>query len=322
MNTTTALNSRAWRLVDRILEDVRGRRLEVRRIAGARVVDCGVGVLGGLELGLDVARVCLSDLGRVSIHPGEVEGVGLPYVQVTTDEPVRACLASQYAGWKLAAGDFFAMGSGPMRAARGRESLYDRIGGREDSERVVGVLESGALPSAEIVGTISEECRVDPTSITLMVAPTSSLVGGLQVVARSVETAIHKLFHLGFDVESIVSAVGVAPLPPVAKTDLEAIGRTNDAILYGGRVTLYLDADDGPIEEVGEQVPSASSDHHGEPFLTIFERAGRDFYAIDPLLFSPAQVGLQSLRSGRLHAHGTTRPDLLARSFFANRDKK
>ena len=42
-----------------------------------------------------------------------------PLVQVVTDHPVRACLASQYAGWAIKEGKYFAMGSGPMRAAAG-----------------------------------------------------------------------------------------------------------------------------------------------------------------------------------------------------------
>ena len=85
---------------------------------------------------------------------------------------------------------------------------------------------------------IAAACQVEPSSVTLLVAPTASLAGGVQVVARSVETAMHKLAELKFDLARIVSAHGSAPLPPVAGDDLAAIGRTNDAILYGARVVL------------------------------------------------------------------------------------
>ena len=40
------------------------------------------------------------------------------------------------------------------------------------------------------------------------------------MVARSVETALHKLHELKFDLNQIVSAFGTAPLPPVATKDL------------------------------------------------------------------------------------------------------
>ena len=153
--------------------------------------------------------------------------------------------------------------------------------------------------------------------MTLLVAPTASLAGGVQVVARSVETALHKLSELGFDLARIVSAHGTAPLPPVATDDLAAIGRTNDAILYGARVVLFVTGDDDSLEEVGPKVPSTASHDHGEPFAAIFARYNHDFYAVDPHLFSPAEVVFQNLETGRVHAFGRMAPEVLVRSFFA-----
>src|SRR5262249_31149651 len=92
--------------------------------AGARILDCGVKADGGLQAGLGMARVCLSDLAEVSLVPGEVDGIVCPHVQVTTDHPVLACMASQYAGWQVKVDKFFGMGSGPMRAAYGKEELF------------------------------------------------------------------------------------------------------------------------------------------------------------------------------------------------------
>jgi methenyltetrahydromethanopterin cyclohydrolase len=149
----------------------------------------------------------------------------------------------------------------------------------------------------------------------LLSARTASLAGNFQVVARSVETALHKLHELGFDVWRVRSAVGVAPLPPVAKDDFAGIGRTNDAILYGGRVTLMVRGDDASIAKIGPQVPSSASSAHGKPFAEVFEEAGRDFYKIDPQLFSPAEIVLQNLDTGCVHRFGTTVPEVLRRSF-------
>src|SRR5919206_114324 len=88
------------------------------------------------------------------------------------------------------------------------------------------------------------------------------------VAARVVETALHKLHEIDFDVRRIVSGFGTCPLPPVAKSDPEAIGRTNDAVLYGGRVELTVDAPDDELEGIVERVPSSASKDHGEPFGT------------------------------------------------------
>ncbi|MGH7127431.1 MAG: methenyltetrahydromethanopterin cyclohydrolase, partial [Planctomycetaceae bacterium] len=161
----------------------------------------------------------------------------------------------------------------------------------------------------------AEKCGVAPQNVTLCVAPTASQAGNVQVVARSVETAMHKLYELGFDVWRVESGYGVAPLPPVAADDMTGIGRTNDAILYGGRVTLWVRGDDDSIAETGPQVPAAASDAYGKPFLEIFEEAGRDFYKIDPHLFSPAEIVFQNLDSGRVHRFGRTNHAVLVKSF-------
>jgi methenyltetrahydromethanopterin cyclohydrolase len=149
----------------------------------------------------------------------------------------------------------------------------------------------------------------------LLVAPTASLAGGLQIVARSVETALHKLHTLDFDLSRVVSAYGVAPMPPIAKDDLGAIGRTNDAILYGAKVILWVEGDDDSLLEVGPRVPSSASHDHGEPFATIFARYNHDFYAVDPHLFSPAEVVFHNVETGRVHGFGATDEAVLARSF-------
>ncbi len=251
----------------------------------------------------------------MQIEPGEVADRPITLVQVYTDHPVRACLASQYAGWAIKEGKYFAMGSGPMRAAAGTEAIFDVIGNRESPEAVVGVLETRQWLPPEVVQKIASACRVEPSAVTLLVAPTASLAGGVQIVARSVETALHKLFELKFDLSRIVSAHGTAPLPPVAADDLAAIGRTNDAILYGARVILCVTGDDASLDAIGPQVPSSASRDHGDPFATIFARYNHDFYAVDPHLFSPAEVVFQNIETGRCHAFGRLEPGVLARSF-------
>lgn len=316
MAITPTLNERAQRLADYMISMAAGLRVAVQTTAaGARVLDCGVNVHGGLQAGLALARVCLAGLAEVSLTPGDVGGA-CPLVQVVTDHPVAACMASQYAGWPIHLGDYFAMGSGPMRAAHGKEDLYDHIPGREQAPVAVGVLETGQLPGEDVVKHIAAAAGVPANKVTLLVAPASSLAGTIQVVSRSVETALHKLHELGFDLKQIVSAFGTAPLPPVAKDDLHAIGRTNDAILYGGRVTLWVDAADADLMEIGPKVPSCAQADYGVPFVEIFERYDRDFYKIDRLLFSPAEVFFHNLRSGRGFAYGRTKPEVLWRSFF------
>jgi methenyltetrahydromethanopterin cyclohydrolase len=266
-----------------------------------------------LRAGIHLAEICLAGLAEIKLVPGTFG----QSVNVYTDHPVTACLGSQYAGWQVSVGDYFAMGSGPMRAACGNEAIIQEIGGVEQAEHVVGVLESNKLPSDEVCERIAADCGVKPNNVILCVARTASLAGTVQVVARSVETAMHKIHELGFDINKVQSGFGNAPLPPIAATDLVGIGRTNDAVLYGGEVTLWIRAEDDELTELVEHIPSKASRDFGVPFAEIFQKYDGDFYKIDPHLFSPAKVCLVNLNSGRSFSAGEFRDDLLAQSFYS-----
>lgn len=317
MSRTPTLNERAAELCRTYLARSAELHLTVHAEPGqAVVVDAGIQARGGLQAGLVLANVAMAGLGTVSVVPWHGASWGGPAIAVHTDHPLLACMCAQYAGWQIVSGKYFAMGSGPMRAAAGREELFKRLGYAESPQVAVGVLETAALPPPEVARQVAAECRVEPHRLTLLAARTSSQAGTVQVVARTVETAMHKLFELGFDLTKVESGFGVAPLPPVAGDDLTAIGRTNDAVLYGGEVTLWVRAADDELAAIGARVPSSASPAHGRPFAELFAEAGHDFYRMDPALFSPAVVRLCNLQTGRSVTHGELRVDVLERSFY------
>src|SRR5437588_8318217 len=164
------------RLADYLAANAVNLRIAVNQaFEGARLLDCGIQTPGGLQAGLGLARVCLSGLGDVALAPGDIGG--LPGVQVTvaTDHPVAACMASQYAGWQVSVGKFFAMGSGPMRAAYGKEELFDSIPGREQPPCAVGVLETHKLPDDAVIEFLCERLGLPAAALTLLAAPAASL---------------------------------------------------------------------------------------------------------------------------------------------------
>lgn len=276
--------------------------------------DFGNKTRGGLLAGLTLARICLADLAQIALVPDAASnGIGLN-VHVYTDHPLAACMHSQYAGWKISHDKYFAMGSGPMRAAAAQETFFQATG-REVTNCAVGILETSDVPPDEVIQKIADQCSVSPSRLCLLLARTASQAGTVQVVARSVETALHKLMELKFDLNRVVSGSGFAPLPPVARKDLEGIGRTNDAILYGGSVTLWVRGDDQSLQEIINQVPSCSSSDFGLPFSQIFARYEYDFYRIDPHLFSPAEIRLINLDSGNTFRAGQVRRDILNASW-------
>lgn len=313
---TGVLNERACQLTEHLLSKAGELKVFPHALEnGAIVVDCGVETPAGIQAGLMLARICLSDLGTIQLVPGELAGQSLPYLQVQTDHAVEACLLSQYAGWKIDVDDFFAMGSGPMRAAAEKEDLYKILAFGESPQKTVGVLEANTLPGINTVEMISKATGVDPKNIVLLVAPTSSIAGNIQVISRSVETAMHKLFECQFDVHRVQAGYGTAPLAPVAKDHLAGIGRTNDSILYGSTVTLWVIGDDESLLEIGPSVPSCSAACFGKPFLEVFAEANHDFYEIDPSFFSPAVIIFQNLDTGNVFQFGQTNTELLKKSF-------
>ena len=310
---TLSLNERALALADRLAADAEALQVQVTTLAnGTRVIDCGA---GGFEAGRVFAEICMAGLGSVAYAPVVIEGRWLPALTVTTDRPAVACLAAQYAGWRLDRDGYFAMGSGPGRAAIRAEELYDDLGWDEQASAAVLCLETREAPPEGVAEFVAERAGVPPSALTLLTAPTASIVGSVQIAARVVETALHKLHELDFDVRRVVAGYGSCPLPPVARDDMAALGRTNDAVLYGGQVHLTVEGDDD-LSELVERLPASASKDYGEPFGKVFKDADYDFYAIDPLLFSPAQIRLTSLGSGRSFEAGRVNLEVLERSFW------
>jgi methenyltetrahydromethanopterin cyclohydrolase len=315
-----SLNALAAPLVERLVADAGALRLAVRQEAGgARMVDAGAQARGSIEAGRRIAEICLGGLGTVSISPTGPIAAWPNSVVVHAADPVLACLGSQYAGWSLAdeTGDtgFFALGSGPGRAVAGVEDLYKELGYTDSASATALVLEAASGPPESVVAKVAEATGIAPESLTFIFAPTQSLAGATQVVARVLEVALHKAHTVGFDLHAIVDGIGSAPLSPQHPDFIKAMGRTNDAIIYGGRVQLFVDADDADAKQLAEQLPSTTSSDHGAPFADIFGRVNGDFYKIDGALFSPAEAIVTSVRTGATFRGGRLEPTLVEASF-------
>jgi len=310
------MNDRAWRLVDDMVANADALRVVARTLpGGARLIDAGIDTPGGYGAGLALAGICLGGLGHIDYVPTMIGPDTWPGVRVWTDHPAVSCMASQYAGWAIQVGTYFAMGSGPLRAhARVEKELFGKLGYAESARRGVLVLETRAAPTDEVAAWVGQKAALAPSEIAFVAAPTASLAGGVQIAARILETGLHKMDTLGFDVNKIVSGIGVAPLPPVAKNDLRAIGRTNDCILYGGRARYTVNAEDAVLAELVPKIPASASKDYGTPFYEIFKRYEGDFYKIDPLLFSPAEVWLTCVQSGKTYHAGQLNPEVLRAS--------
>ena len=300
-----SVNTLARPLVERLLAQADALDVQVRRDAtGICIVDAGVSARGSVAAGLLVGEICMGGLGQVSLRPGGLEGWPT-WIEVQSAQPVLACLGSQYAGWSLAASKeetggkkFFSLGSGPARALAAKEALFGELGYRDRADAGVLVLEVDRAPPKVIIDKLLRDCALAPDALTLILTPTTSLAGTTQVVARVLEVALHKAHVLGFALGSIVGGAAAAPLPAPSPDGVEAMGRTNDAILYGGRVHLTVRGDDAAARELARQLPSRNSRDYGRSFADIFKEVEYDFYKIDAALFAPAEVWVSNLDSG------------------------
>ena len=319
-----SLNRLTASLVDALVADAGRLRLGLERLDnGCLLIDGGLAAPGGLEAGRRIAEICLGGLGQVALR-GALP-VGGPVgdwpigVEVTTTDPVLACLGSQYAGWSLRHGEgkgaFQALGSGPGRALACKEPLFAELCYRDSGDRACLVLEVDRQPPAPLVEKIARDCGIAPAGLTLILTPTRSLAGTVQIVARVLEVALHKAHTLGFDLHAIRDGLGSAPLSPPAPDFVTAMGRTNDAILCAGQVHLFVTGPDAAAEDLANRLPSSASRDYGRPFVEVFAAYQYDFFQIDPLLFSPARIRVTALDSGRTFSTGRVDADLLARSF-------
>jgi methenyltetrahydromethanopterin cyclohydrolase len=316
-----SINQRATNIVQQMIGDCEALGLSLKRLKNdADVIDAGINVPGSMEAGRLFSSACMGGLGQIHFTQQLFKTEGfefwLPAVAVTVDRPHIACMASQYAGWAVQCDRYSAIGSGPARALYAGEEIYKKLDYQDQAKTAVLMLEGRRLPGEDVAAFVAEKCKIKPGQLTLLIAPTASLVGSIQIAARSVETGLHKLSELGFDVRQVASAYGVCPLAPVAADDLHAMGRTNDAILYGAQAFYSVQSEDDVLAQLVGKVPSSSSRDYGTMFIDLFQRYNGDFYQIDPLLFSPAQVEIHNLKSGRTFVAGGLNPSLLRKSLL------
>jgi methenyltetrahydromethanopterin cyclohydrolase len=317
---TISVNARAAVLVDKLKSACTELKVGVTTgTLGETLIDAGAKQPGSIAAGLLVAKICMGGLGTVEIAASSDTPRWPWTLMVRSSNPITACLASQYAGWRLTGGEgkqaYFALASGPGRALARTEKLFEELAYQDQAERATLVLEANGPPPPSVVQKVAQDCGVTPDRLSFIYTPTQSLAGAVQIVARVLEVALHKAHELHFPLDRIVEGMGAAPLSPPHPDMMTAMGRTNDAIIYAGRTQLFVTGPAADARTLAERLPSTTSRDYGEPFAQIFKRSKGDFYAIDPMLFSPAQVSVTAIESGQTFHSGHIDLKLLDASF-------
>lgn len=318
MSKAISVNRLALELVEMLLDnpDFYGVKVE-KTPSDTTIIDAGINAKGGFETGRIITEICMGGCGRAEITSRKYGELELPSIFVYTDHPVIATLGSQYAGWQISEGGYFAIGSGPARALASKpKKICEEIGYKDKCDKGIVVLETDKHPPVGLLKRFAEDCKIPAENLTVILAPTTSLAGVTQVSGRIVETGIHKLRRLGLNPNAILFAWGIAPIPPVHPKFAQAMARTNDAILYGGFSSYVVECDDEEkLKTIVEKAPSKASEDYGKPFTDIFEEAKHDFYKIDPDLFAPAIVTITNARTGKSLTNGKINVAMLKESF-------
>lgn len=276
----------------------------------ATVLDFGHESAGGIEAGLLLAEIQTAGLATVQTRMGEVAGAPFTHIELTTDRPELGLLGSQMAGWELAVEEFEGLGSGPARALVAEEDIFSRVGYQDECDFAVLAIESDEPPTEAVAEHVAERAGIETNAVFLVTVPTASLAGSVTVAARAGELATMRLADLGYDPFDIRSVSASAPLPPVSGDEASALGRTNDALAYGGEVHMIVAEES---ERFGE-LPSTAAEEYGTPFEEIFEEVDWSFADLPEELFAPAQLTVDVL-GGKTHVFGETNDELLAESF-------
>jgi len=302
-----SVNRIAYNLVKRLCDRADEFAVIVKKMeSGATLIDAGIKAQGGFAAGQTITEICLGGLGKAEIIYKRYDDLELPSIFVYTDYPVISTLGSQFAGWQIKADKYVAMGSGPARALSLKpKELYEHISYKDSSDVAVLVLETSKEPPEEAIKKIFEGCGIEPNNLFLVLVPTSSVAGSVQISGRIVETGLHKLTELGFDPKLVTHACGYAPLAPVHPKLAQAMGRTNDAIIYAGTTYYTVSCDDDEeLKKLLEKAPASASKNYGKPFMEIFKEADYDFYKIDPGLFAPAVFVINNSKTGKTFRAG------------------
>lgn len=321
MKKTLSVNRLAYKLLEKLCENPEFYGVKIEKSdSGTTILDAGINAKGGFQAGKIITEICMGGCAKARITHRNYGDLELPSIFVYTDQPLIATLGSQYAGWQIKEKDYFAIGSGPGRAlALKPKEIYKEIGYKDDFDKATILLETDKFPPKKLIERLARDCRVSFENLTIILTPTTSIAGATQVSGRIVETGIHKLRKLGLNPRVISQAWGCAPIPPIHPKFINAMARTNDAILYGGTAYFTVEyEDEEELRTIVEKAPSKASKNYGKPFIEIFKEAKYDFYKVDPNLFAPAVLIINNVKTGKTMKAGELNVDILAKSLGFN----
>ncbi len=306
-----SVNQKARKIIHYMIENKELMNIEVHELSnGATVIDTGLNCPGSWAAARFLVEATLGGLGQVQYSTMELEGLELPQVEIYVDQPAIACLSCQLSGWPLPEAKNQAgivpLISGPARAVVCKDRFAQVVDYQDHSPEVVAAIQDNVLPDEKLTQLIATECKVDPRGVFILLAPTGSLVGSINVVARTLETAIWRLHTLGLDIKKTYSAWGKAPLPPVTKDEYQAMIRTNVYTYYGGTAAFFIEEDDEKIERIIKEIPLSprTTRNYGRSFSELLDEAGGNIFNVTDFVHNVTKIIMHNSKTGSTFQEG------------------
>jgi methenyltetrahydromethanopterin cyclohydrolase len=317
---TKSLNEAAMDIISPILDDPqRYGALISKSSGGATIVDMGIEADGswlGAKMYVEAAHGGMAELtyGRTRI-----KDLDLPTANLMVDNPMLSVIGCEAGAWAVGEGEFVPVASGPVRAKARADRWSQRVEYEDPSPYVLLQMQTVSIPNDETLAYVADACGIPVANLTVMVAPSASLVGSIQVCSRAFEQCIISLArNTSFDISTILHGYGSAPVAPVIKDEVLAMGRINDALVYGGSGGMWLrHSDDDEVRRMTEGLPfsAQAGDDYGKGYAEIYATYGHSLFNIPAPLDSPAKVMMTNMLTGNVFTAGKIDEDIVYRSF-------
>jgi methenyltetrahydromethanopterin cyclohydrolase len=319
-----SVNKLGYEIVKEMIRDCDRLNIAVNELKnGTTVLDCGVNAPGGYKAGEYASKLRMGGLAEVQITNVTYGDTSLPTAVVYTDFPSMIGLCT-YVWYGIVPqpfdtkAEFSAWISGPGRVlARAPQKVFDKIDYEDNSDVAVLVVQSRKLPDEKVANYLAEKCKVSPKNLYLVVTPTESVAGSVQVVAVSgLEDTFWRLTEFfGIPYARIKHALGSTPIPPIHPRVYEVPCITSDdAIRYGGIVHYWIESVEGEDLEaiVKSMVIENYPVNYGKsyyqigghpPDLHTFAKEGRGFVV--------GEAGIYDTRTCRMYKAGKVHIEMI-----------
>jgi methenyltetrahydromethanopterin cyclohydrolase len=289
---------------------------------GATVIDMGVHEKAGFLAAKYFTEISMAGLGELRYVKTNIGGRLFPAAAVYVDHPVIAELSSHSAIGRVSHCGVEKNFSGPVRG-KVHDGYSKMAGYRDDkTEKAVIAYQINYLPSESLVELLAEKAQVRPENLYLMAARTGTLVGSVQISARTVEQTLPTLVDKEFPMEYVVSAMAMAPIVAVVDDELEAYGRVNDALIYGQETNITVDCEDAAVTSLLPRLTmnqEINAEVYGMSFKEIFARCNNDWCQVPRSWDAPSRINFYNLRTGSSFTTGAHNSAVLQAAFYGEK---